>query len=175
MEKNKVLNSEIVFKGKIFNIKRDKVLLDNNKEAYRDILVHKGATCAVPITKDNKIVLVKQYRHATEDFLYEIPAGGLEDGENPKDCIIRELQEEIGYKPNSVEFLYQIYLAPGYSSEKIYCYLCKDLEKSSLPCDDDENIEVVEFTFEEIWNLIRNGKIQDAKTISCILTVMKLS
>jgi len=173
MKKDTVLNSEVVFKGKIFDIKRDKVLFENGNTSYRDILVHKGATCAVPLTNDNKIILVKQYRHATEEFLYEIPAGGLEIGEDPKDCIVRELQEEIGYKPNSVEYLFQIYLAPGYSSEKIYCYLCKDLEKSTLPCDDDENIEVCFFTFEEILSMISKGEIKDSKTISCVLAVMR--
>ncbi|MBQ0104569.1 MAG: NUDIX hydrolase, partial [Armatimonadetes bacterium] len=167
MKKDKVLNSEIVFSGKIFDIKKDTVLLENGREARRDILVHKGACAGVPITEDNKIILVKQYRHATGDFLLEIPAGGLEIGEDPKDCIVRELQEEIGYKPETVEFLYQIWLAPGYSEEKLYCYVCKNLKKSLLPCDDDENIEIYEFAFDEIEKMIMKGEIKDAKTIAC--------
>ena len=174
MKKDTVLESEIVYKGKIFDIKKDKVLLENGNEARRDILVHKGACTAVPITKEGKIVLVKQYRHATGEFLLEIPAGGLEIGEKPENCIVRELQEEIGYKPNNVKHLYDMFLAPGYSSEKLYCYVCTDLEKSTLPCDDDENIKVLEFTPIEIWDMIKKGEIQDSKTVSCVLTVLKM-
>ena len=172
MKPDKLLDSEIVFKGKIFDIKKDKVLLENGNVARRDVLVHKGACTAVPLTEDKKIIFVKQYRHPAGDFLLEIPAGGLEDGEDPKDCIVRELQEEIGYKPNTVEFLFQIFLAPGYSSEKLFCYLCTDLEESSLPCDDDENLEVIKLDFNEITDKINKGEIKDAKTIACSLAVI---
>ena len=172
MKPDKLLESETVFKGKIFDIRKDKVLLENGNEARRDVLVHKGACAAVPLTKDRKIVLVKQYRHPAGDFLLEIPAGGLEIGEDPKDCIVRELQEEIGYKPGKVEFLFQLFLAPGYSSEKLFCYLCGDLEVSSLPCDDDENLKVVTLGFEEILDKINKGEIKDAKTVACCLAVI---
>lgn len=174
MEKDKILDTELVYKGKIFDIKKDKVLLSNGRIAQRDILVHKGACTAVPVTDDKKIVFVKQYRHATGEFLLEIPAGGLEADEKPEECIVRELQEEIGYKPGKVDFLFQIWLAPGYSSEKLYCYLCSDLEKSVLPCDDDEDLKVYELSFEEVNDKINNGEIRDAKTIACCLAVMNI-
>lgn len=172
MEKDKILNTELIYKGKIFDIKKDKVLLSNGNIAQRDILVHKGACTAVPVTEDRKIVFVKQYRHATGEFLLEIPAGGLEIGENPEECIVRELQEEIGYKPGKIEYLFQIWLAPGYSSEKLYCYLCSDLEKSVLPCDDDENLKVYELSFDDVKEKITNGEIKDAKSIACCLAVI---
>lgn len=174
MEKDKILDTELVYKGKIFDIKKDKVLLSNGRIAQRDILVHKGACTAVPVTDDKKIVFVKQYRHATGEFLLEIPAGGLEADEKPEECIVRELQEEIGYKPGKVDFLFQIWLAPGYSSEKLYCYLCSDLQKSVLPCDDDEDLKVYELSFEEVNDKINNGEIRDAKTIACCLAVMNI-
>lgn len=174
MKKDKILDTELVYKGKIFDIKKDKVLLSNGRIAQRDILVHKGACTAVPVTDDKKIVFVKQYRHATGEFLLEIPAGGLEADEKPEECIVRELQEEIGYKPGKVDFLFHIWLAPGYSSEKLYCYLCSDLEKSVLPCDDDEDLKVYELSFEEVNDKINNGEIRDAKTIACCLAVMNI-
>ncbi len=169
---DKLLESETVYKGKIFDIKKDKVLLENGNVARRDVLVHKGACAAVPLTKDNKIIFVKQYRHPAGEFLLEIPAGGLEIGEDPKECIVRELQEEIGYKPGQVEFLFQLFLAPGYSSEKLYCYLCTDLSVSSLPCDDDENLKVITLDFDEIRDKINKGEIKDAKTVACCLAVI---
>jgi len=169
-----LISSEVVYKGKIFDIKRDRVKTSFGNEATRDVLVHKGATAAVVVTHKNTILLVKQYRHSAEDFLLEIPAGGLEDGENPSDCIIRELQEEVGVKPNKIEFLYQIWLAPGYSSEKLFVYLATDLEKSILPHDQDEDLEVVELTFDEVIEMIVSGKIRDAKTIAAVLTVDKI-
>ena len=171
MEKDKVLKSEIAFKGKIFDIKIDEVLLENGNKARRDILVHKGACCGVPIDKDNNVIMVKQYRHATGEFLLEIPAGGLEIGEDPKECIVRELQEEIGYKPGKVEPLFSMWLAPGYSSEHLHCFICSDLEESILPCDDDENLKVVKLSFNEIESKILSGEITDAKTIACCMTV----
>lgn len=172
MKKDEIKESEIVYKGKIFDIRKDRVLLENGRIAQRDILVHKGACTAVPLTDDGKIVFVKQYRHAIGEFLYEIPAGGLEVGELPEECIVRELQEEIGYKPGTVELLFQMFLAPGYSSERLFCYVCSDLEKSDLPCDEDENLEVYEFSFDKVLEMIDNGEIKDAKTIACCLAVI---
>ena len=172
MEKDKLLKSEIIFQGKIFEIKKDKVLLENGNEARRDIIVHKGACCAVPITKEGKIILVNQYRHAVGDFLLEIPGGCLETGENPKDCIYRELQEEIGYKPGNIEYIFKMYSTPGYSTEGLFCYICSDLEKSSLPCDEDENIEIIELSFDEFNQYLKEDKIKDGKTIACCLYAM---
>jgi len=169
--KEKLLSSKLAYKGKIFNIHQDKVETPSGYITYRDILVHQGAATAVPLTENNEVILVKQYRHATGDILLEIPAGGLEPNEDPKDCIIRELQEEIGLKPNYVEHLYSIFLAPGYSSEYLHVYFAKDFEESKLPEDTDENLEIVKIKLEDLVKMIVNGEIKDAKTIAAVLTV----
>ena len=169
--KEKLLSSKLAYKGKIFNIHQDKVETPSGYITYRDILIHHGAATAVPLTENNEVILVKQYRHATGDILLEIPAGGLKPKEDPKDCIIRELQEEIGLKPKYIEHLYSIYLAPGYSSEYLHVYLAKDFEKAKLPADIDENLEVVKIKLEDLVKMITTGEIKDAKTIAAILTV----
>lgn len=164
-------SSEIVYTGAIFEIHKDKILTTRGHLATRDIIIHSGAATAVPIINDIDVILVKQYRHAAGQYLLEIPAGGLEKGEDPRDCIIRELQEEIGYKPNYVELLYSAYLAPGYSTEYLHTYLAKDLVPSKLTEDQDEEFEIVNINIHKLRDMILAGEVRDAKTIAAVLAV----
>ncbi|MFV0503353.1 MAG: NUDIX hydrolase [Lachnospirales bacterium] len=165
----KLLESTDIFKGSIMHIKKDTISLPNGKSAIRETLKHIGATASVVLTNENKLILVKQYRHAYGDLSWELPAGLLDPNEIPVDCAKREVEEETGYKCNSIEFMFKIYPTMGYSTEVIHVYLAKDLVKTSQNLDPDEFVETAEFTLEETEEMIKKGDIVDGKTIAGIL------
>ncbi len=121
--KEKTLNSKLIYKGKILNLRVDTIILSNGRKAKREIIEHSGSVAILPLIGKNKFLLVKQYRKAIEKTLLEIPAGKMEIGENIKRCAQRELTEETGYKAGNFEKLASVYLAPGYSSEIIHVIL----------------------------------------------------
>lgn len=163
-----VKSSEIVYKGKIFNLERDIITLPNGRETVRETIRHGGAAAMIPVDKDGKIIFVRQYRHSARKEVLEIPAGTIEKGENPYDCAIREIQEETSYKAGKMTFLLKMYSAIGFCSEVIYIYLAENLEKGNFNMDDDEFITNERYTIEESIELIHNGVICDSKTITAI-------
>ncbi len=169
MEDYKVVSSKEVYNGKIFKIVEDEIMLPNGKIARRDVLEHNGASAMLPIDENGNIILVRQHRHPVKDFVLEIPAGKLEIGEDPKECAIRELEEEIGYKSNDFSFMFKTYIAVGYSSEVIYIYLAKDLVKTKQNLDEDEFLDIETYSLEQCLEMIENGAIVDSKTIASVL------
>lgn len=173
MKKNeKTLQSNYLYRGRIVNLRIDRVELPNGKESEREVIEHAGAVGIVPVTSDNKIILVKQFRKALDQEIIEIPAGKLDPGENPADCAHRELQEEIGFKPGKLDFMFSCYTSPGFSNEIVYIYVARDLQESKIKCDDDEFITTLEVSLQEALHMIKNGVIKDSKTISGILAVL---
>lgn len=168
-ENYNLVSSKSIYKGKIFEIKQDKITLPNGKIATRDILMHNGASAMLPIDENGDIIFVKQHRHPVNDFVLEIPAGKLEHLEDPKECAMRELEEEIGYKSNDFSFMFKTYIAVGYSSEVIYIYLAKNLVKTKQNLDDDEFLTIETHSLEQSLKMIENGEILDSKTIAAIL------
>lgn len=166
MMKLNVRATKKVFQGKIFDIRKDQVEMPNGKIANFDILEHPGAVMIVPIDVNNNFWLIEQYRHAVGGKILEFPAGSLEIDEKPILCAHREVQEEIGLKAENMVLLGQVFNAPGYSDEIIHIFLGSDLSPSALPQDEDEIIEPVKYSGEELQRLISDGKIQDAKTIA---------
>ncbi|WP_129597072.1 NUDIX domain-containing protein [Anaerophilus nitritogenes] len=169
--KEETIKTEMIFKGKMINLRVDTVQLPEKKLGTREIVEHPGASCIVPITKDKKIIMVKQFRKPIEDILIEIPAGKLDKGEDPYDCAIRELKEETGYIAQNVEYLFQFYTSAGFSDEVIYLYVAKDLTLGDANPDEGEYIEIEEYSIEDLLEMIYNGKIKDSKTIMGILAV----
>ncbi|MGM9970548.1 MAG: NUDIX hydrolase [Anaeroplasma sp.] len=163
--KEKKLSSDLIFEGKVVKIVKDKVMCPNGRESIREIVRHNGGAGVLCITNDNKILLIKQYRYAYDEIIYEIPAGKLEEGENPYNAAMRELEEETGNKASELIPLGSIYPTCGYSSEIIYLYLATNCEHTRQHFDDDEFIEVFYFTIDEVKKMIINGTIKDAKTI----------
>lgn len=164
---NKTLDEIIIYDGKIITVKKETVLLPNGQKALREFVHHKNAVAVLPIVND-KIVLVKQYRTGSKDFMIEIPAGLIEDGEDPVNTAIRELQEEVGYIPNTLNFLGKYFLSPGYCDEVIYLYYTDDVKPNKLPLDEDEFIEVLNIPLSEIDDFISSNMLNnymDAKTI----------
>ena len=165
----KVVESTRIYEGRVVSLRRDSLLLPSGKRFDREVVEHRGAVAAVPLLADDVVVLVRQYRHAAGEVLLEIPAGTLNLGENPEDCMRRELVEETGYRPNRLEKLLTLYLAPGYSSELMHIYLATDLVETGTSPDEDEFIEVVKFDLSDVLKMVFESKIRDAKTACGIL------
>jgi ADP-ribose pyrophosphatase len=142
--------------------------LPNKSEGEWECIRHPGGALAVPVTPEGKLVLVRQYRFAVQGRILEFPAGTLEPNEDPLATIQREIEEETGYRANKWQKLGEFFLAPGYSDEIIYAFLAQDLEKLEIPPkqDEDEDIETVLFTPEELEKAILEGEPVDAKSIS---------
>ena len=162
-------SSEVVFQGQLLDVRRDKVILPNGEIGTREWIKHPGAICCVPILPDKKIGLIRQYRYALKSHMIEIPAGKLNRGENPGNCVKRELEEEIGYRANKISFLTNIHPAIGFANEKMWLFIAEELVKTSPNLDNDEFLEVIPTSLEDALNLIWTGKITDAKTIIGLL------
>ena len=169
MEPEKLISSQSIYQGKIINIRSDTVLLPSGRQSVREVVEHSAAVVIIPIDEDDNVLLVRQYRYPTEQFILEAPAGGVEEGESPDDSAQRELQEEVGYASKNMRAMGGFWSAPGFSPEFLYAYLAKDLVASKLSADDDESIEIIRTPLANIDRLIRLGEIQDAKTIAALL------
>lgn len=159
------VNSTLRFDGKLIKVKVDEVKTPGGDIATREVVIHKGAVAVLPII-DNKILLVKQYRYPVKEILWEIPAGVFKEGETPEECAIRELREETGLSPINLVKLGEIFVSPGYSTEKIYLFYADRFIPSPLPKDKDEFIELGEFAIDSFREMIEVGKIKDSKTLS---------
>lgn len=160
-----IVEQKYLYKGKIVNMRVDKVKFPSGLIKDREVVEHKSAVAILAVDCEGKIFLISQYRHAVDKELYEIPAGLIDPGEEPAASAVRELQEEIGYRPGRLEKVTEFYSSPGFTDEKIVLYYATDLHESKLPRDEDEYIRIYNFTPEEIKELITADKIQDGKTI----------
>ena len=163
--KEKTTSSEIVFQGKLLDVRRDIVILPNGANGIREWIKHPGAVCCIPILPNGKIALIRQYRYSVRKMMIELPAGKLDKNETPEDCAIRELEEEIGYKANKLTFLANIHPAIGFANEKMWLYFAEDLEKTNQKLDSDELIEIIPTKLEDALEMVWNGSITDVKTI----------
>ncbi|TKC19796.1 NUDIX hydrolase [Robertmurraya kyonggiensis] len=166
----KTLKTEPIFSGRVISLQVDEVELPNGKTSTREIVKHPGAVAILPITDDNKIVMVEQYRKPMDRVLIEIPAGKLEKGEEPAHTAVRELEEETGYECESLEWLISFYTSPGFADEIVHVYVAKGLskKKDAASLDEDEFVNVIEVTLEEALELVKEQKVYDAKTAYAI-------
>jgi len=158
--------STLIKKGRVFDIFTESVTLPNGIALDMEIIRHPGAAAIVPLLDDHTVLLLKQYRHAAGGFIWEIPAGTLEPGEDALDCARRELVEETGYRAQHFEKLSEIMPLPAYSDERIYLFLATGLQVASQDLDADELLSVHPVDLHRAVQMITNGDIQDAKTIS---------
>ena len=165
----KKLTSKQIFDGKVVKLFVDTVELPDGSEAIREIVRHPGAVCVIPVTKDMDVVTVKQYRYAFEQIMLEIPAGKLEPGENPLEAVKRELEEESGVVAKKIEYLGEIFTTVAIFDEKIHLYLATELEFKNAHPDEDEFLEVETIPLSELYNMVMDGDIKDAKTQIAIL------
>lgn len=162
MEKSRSIT---VFEGRLFKVTLDKVELPNGVTVERETVHHRGSVGIVALTDDGRIVMVRQFRYPAGKELLEIPAGTLEPGEDPVHCAARELSEETGYIAEHLEPLGEIFLAPGYCTERIHLFLARSLKTGRQLTDIDEKITVELIDVEDIADKIRREEIVDAKTI----------
>jgi ADP-ribose pyrophosphatase len=154
-----------IFKGRIVTLDIDTVTLPNGATVELEMIHHPGAAEVVPIKENGVVILIRQYRHAAGGYIYEIPAGKLHPGEDPKSCAARELEEEIGYRAASFELLVSILTTPGFTDEVIHIYKGTGLTVAKQNLDHDEVIEIVEMPLEKAIACIEDGTIKDGKTI----------
>jgi ADP-ribose pyrophosphatase len=172
----KVHKITTLYTGKIFDVVLEKVTLPNGAVKDREIVRHPGAAAMVPLLDDGRVVLIKQYRHAVGEFVWEIPAGTLEPEEAPMACARRELVEEIGYEAANLEKLTEILPAPGYTDEHIHIFLATGLQAVDQRLEDDEVLELQPTVLETALAMVAKGEIRDAKTIAGLfLTSLKRS
>lgn len=174
MVEEKTISSDRIYSGKTISLRLDTVELPNKGYKKREIVEHKGAVGIIAITPENKVILVRQYRKAIEKELWEIPAGKIEIGENPKDTAIRELKEETGYSADSIKLIHKFYTSAGFSNQKIYIYLAQNLTSGEQKLDEDEFIKTEEFSLDEVYNMIYKNDIEDAKTSIGMLLIKEL-
>lgn len=163
----KTLSTKSVYNGKILDVRLDEVEIANGKKSFREVVEHSGGVVIVAI-KGDKILFVKQFRYPVKEIILELPAGKLERGEDPNIACERELEEETGYRANYWKSLGFIYTSVGFCDEKLYLYLAQDLEFVGEHPDEGEILENYEYTIADVEKMIKNGEINDAKTICAI-------
>ncbi len=163
------LDSQIVFAGKLLKLRVDSVRLPDGGTSTREIIEHPGAVAAVPLTDDDHVHLVRQWRHPIQQVTLEIPAGTLDAGEDAQGCIDRELAEEIGMHADRLEHLLDTFVSQGYSDEVIRLYLATGLRPAERSPDKDEKLEVVKLPFDVAVRMCLSGDIQDAKSVIALL------
>ncbi len=165
---------ERIYKGKILDVQKWTVTLPNGESSLREIMIHNGASAIAPVDDEGNVYLVRQFRTPFERVLLEVPAGKLDyAGEDRLEAAKRELREETGFTAEHWTHLTDLLTTPGFCSEVISLYLARGLEKGSLDLDDDEFIDLVKMPLDEALQMVYDGKIADAKTVSCLLLAKK--
>lgn len=170
----KTIEKEVVFEGRIVTVRKDKAQLEDGTVAGRELVIHSGGVCVVPLTDEGEVIMVKQFRYAFGEPLVEIPAGKLEVGEDHRSAALRELSEETGAKCGRLEYLGVCYPSVAYLTEKIHMYLARDLEFGSSHLDSGEFLDVMRIPLDKAVEMVMNGEIPDAKTQIALLKTKML-
>ena len=160
----KTVEKHYVYEGKLIKVRRDEAILPNGEPCIRELVEHSGGASVLYI-EDGKVLLVRQFRYAYGESVYEIPAGKLEYGEDPKAAAARELEEEAGVKAGRLELLFTLYPTPGYTNEKIYIYRAYEGEKVQAHLDEGEFLDAAYIPLERAKEMLANGELKDGKTI----------
>lgn len=160
----KILNTTTLYKGRLVKLTLDELSI-GKKRIFREVIHHPGSSAVIPQLSNGKILMIRQYRHPAKKYILEIPAGGIEKGETPKQCAMRELKEEVGYRAGRLIKFFTFYPSPGYSTERLHLFLATDLRAVSANLEADELIRLKALYLDEAVRLIKTGKIIDAKTI----------
>jgi ADP-ribose pyrophosphatase len=164
----------LIYSGIKINVRKDEVLLDDGRRVMREVVEHPGSAAIIPFIKEDEIFLIKQYRHAVKETLYEIPAGTLDKGETFYTCAGRELEEEIGYRAGTLEPLIILYPSPGILSETMHLFKATNLIKTQTNYQMDESIKgSVQLKLSDAVEMVKKGTIRDAKTVCSILMCIR--
>jgi ADP-ribose pyrophosphatase len=167
MPDTETLSTERIFDGRVFDVDRDRVRMPNGREVTVDVIRHPPSAVIVPVPEAGQVILIRQYRYAIKQWLWECPAGSVDEGETPEQAARRECHEEIGQLPDTVVRLGAMFPTPGYCDEEMFFFRVSGLSVPAKPAelDEDEDIEVRVFTLKEAREMIRRGQIVDMKTV----------
>lgn len=165
----KTVESQVVYRGVIVNVRMDRAELINGKVVNREVVEHPGGVCVLPLHDDGTVSVVRQFRYPFQQVVTELPAGKLERGEDHRLCGLRELEEEVGMIPGEFLYLGCLYTSPGFSNEVLHMYLARDLRQGTVHPDEDEFLETDRMPLSELLDRVMSGEIQDAKTVALVL------
>jgi ADP-ribose pyrophosphatase len=171
--KAKVLSSRTIYDGPIFGIRRDEVLEPSGVRTTREVITHPGSVVVLPVLPDRRILLIRQYRHAAHQFLWELVAGRIDGGESPRKAAARELIEETGYRAKRFRIFLDVFPTPGFLEERMYILLAEGLTPGEAEPEDDEKIISRAYNRKQLEEMIRTGKLRDAKSIAGILYYLR--
>lgn len=163
----------MIYKGPVFGLRRDEVIEPGGVRATREVITHPGSVVVLPVFSDGRILMIRQYRHATRQYLWELVAGRIDRGENPKKAAARELIEETGYRAKRFRIFLDVFPTPGFLEERMYILLAEGLTAGKAEPEEDERITSKSYTRAEIEKMIRRNKIRDAKSVAGILYYLR--
>jgi ADP-ribose pyrophosphatase len=165
----KILKSKVVYQGRVFGVRRDEVIEPSGVHATREVITHSGSVVVLPVLPDGRIVLIRQYRHATRQYLWELVAGRMDEGETPKQGAARELIEETGYRAKKFSVFLDLFPSPGFLEERMYILLAEGVTPGKAQPEEDEKIISRAYKPQELREMIRRGHLHDAKSVAGIL------
>ena len=165
----KILSSKVLYKGQIFGVRRDEVLEPTGMRTTREVITHPGSVVVMPVLPDRRIILIRQYRHAARQFLWELVAGRIDPGESVRRAAARELIEETGYRAKRLRVFLDLFPTPGFLEERMYILLAEGLTPGEAEPEEDEKIVVKAYTRAELKKMIQRGVLRDAKSIAGLL------
>jgi len=164
-----ILSSEMIYEGPVFGLRRDEVIEPTGLRTRREVITHPGSVVVLPVLPDGRIVMIRQYRHATRQYLWELVAGRMEPGEDPKEAAARELVEETGYKAKKMRVFLDVFPTPGFLEERMFLLVASDVIPGTASPEDDEKIISAVYSPTKLEQMIRAGKLHDAKSIAGLL------
>ena len=167
--KEKILKSTMVYQGKVFGVRRDEVVEPGGLRATREVISHPGSVVVLPVLEDGRIVMIRQYRHATRQYLWELVAGRIDEGESVKKAAARELREETGYRAKRYSEFLDVFPTPGFLEERMHILLAEGLTAGEAEPEADEKIISHAYTVEELKRMMQGRKLIDGKSIAGIL------
>ena len=167
------VSSRVIFEGRAVRLRVDTVKASGGRQTTREIVEHADCIAVVAVDNEDNVLLVRQFRKPVEKELLEIPAGGIDEGEDAATAVKREMQEETGFLPQKLELLGGFYSAPGWATEYLYLYLATDLTPGRLYAEDTDEIEVVRVPVADVPGLITSGKIEDSKSVAGLLMYLE--
>jgi ADP-ribose pyrophosphatase len=168
-QKAKIIRSKVIYKGPVFGIRRDELIEPGGVRTTREMITHSGSVVVLPVLDDGRIVLIRQYRHAARQFLWELVAGRIDEGESPRKGAARELIEETGYRAKKFQIFLDFFPTPGFLEEKMFILLAEGLSAGVATPEEDEKIEVRAYHRKELEQMIQKRVIRDGKTIAGLL------
>lgn len=167
--KGKILKSKMIYQGRVFGVRRDVVREPGGVRATREVITHPGSVVVLPVLRDGRIVMIRQYRHATRQYLWELVAGRIDEGERVKEAAARELLEETGYQAKRYSEFLDVFPTPGFLEERMHILLAEGLTAGKAQPEADEKIISRAYGVEELKRMMRKGRLRDGKSIAGIL------